>query len=112
MEQESNIEQLMLKVKDYAKTYIELIKLESIAKFSKVVASATWRTFLLIFVLTSLLFLNIGAAFWVGDLLGKMYYGFFVIAGFYLVLALIAFVGRNVFIKKPLTDLIIKKLIN
>jgi hypothetical protein len=112
MEQETNIEQLFTKAVDYAETRINLIKLHSIDKSSQVVSSIAWRVFLVLFVLTSLLFVNIGAAFWIGELLGHVYYGFFIIAAFYLFIGLIIYLMKNSIVKNPVRDLIIRKFLN
>ncbi len=52
---------------------------------------------------------NIGVAIWLGDLLGKLYYGFFIVAGFYLFVSFIMYVEHKVLIKNPIKNLAIKK---
>jgi hypothetical protein len=44
------------------------------------------------------LFLNIGLSIWLGEILGKTYYGFFVLAGFYAFAAFLikAILYRNI----------------
>jgi len=68
----------------YTKTTIELVKLKSMEQTANLVAP--WISRLVVFILLlafSILF-NIGIALWLGDMLGKLYYGFFIVAGFYL----------------------------
>jgi hypothetical protein len=55
------------------------------------------------------LVLNIGIALLLGELLGKSYYGFFIVAGFYLVAGIILHFFLHKWIKKPISDLIIKQ---
>jgi uncharacterized membrane protein len=54
--------------------------------------------------------LNIGLAIWLGELLGKMYYGFFIIAGFYFLVSVIVFLYKILWIEEPVRDTIIDKL--
>jgi hypothetical protein len=64
-----------------------------------------------IFAVLFFLILNIGVALWLGDLLGKSYYGFFAVSGFYAVLALFFFIFRDQMIKKPLNNSIINQVL-
>ena len=56
--------------------------------------------------------LNFGIALWLGDLIGKIHYGFFVVAGFYALIGLILYIFRNKWIKKPLNDSMINEMLN
>jgi ABC-type transport system involved in cytochrome bd biosynthesis fused ATPase/permease subunit len=53
------------------------------------------------------LVLNIGIALWLGELLGKNYYGFFIVAVFYLLSAIVLHFFLHNWIKKPVSNLII-----
>jgi len=55
------------------------------------------------------LLINIGLALWIGEALGKSYYGFFVIALFYLFVAMLFYVFRKQWIKKPVSNFIIDR---
>jgi len=96
---------------DYIETRIDLLKLKAIDKSSDVASSVVTGLTTLLFGCFALLILNIGLALWIGDLLGKDYLGFFVIAGFYILLALLLHIFRNTWIKGPVTTIIIKKLL-
>ena len=52
---------------------------------------------------------NIGIALLIGELMGKIYYGFFIVAAFYLLAGLVLHLFLYKWIKKPLGDLIIKQ---
>jgi len=52
---------------------------------------------------------NIGIALWLGELLGKSYYGFFIVAAFYLIAAIVLHFFLLRWIKKPMSDLIISQ---
>lgn len=64
----------------------------------------------LIIILFSLL-LNVGFSLWIGKQLGETYYGFFICAGLYLLMALVFYIFRYPWIKRPISNFIISKLI-
>jgi hypothetical protein len=113
MEKEPNIlGSLFEKATDYIETNAELLKLKAVDKTADVVASIVSALVMLVFSLIVIVLLNIGVALWIGDLLGKAYYGFFIVAGFYIIVGLIFHFSRRKLLKEPLTDLIIKKFLN
>lgn len=92
------------KAENYVKISIELFKLKAIEKTADIFGSMASRiTVILIFVLCVLI-LNIGLALWLGDLLGRSYYGFFVLAAFYLLLGILVKAFRHQWIKKPVLN--------
>ena len=105
------IEMLFEKVENYGKTTIELAKLNVIDKSAEVVSSLVTQLALAIVVVMFVLTLNIGTALWVGELLGKSYYGFFVVAGFHSFIAILLYVFRDQWIKEPISDTIISKML-
>ena len=109
MENPSNIETLFSKAGDYLETRVELFRLKTIDKTAEVVSTVVTQAVLLMISTFFLLLLSVGAAFWVGDLLGKTYYGFFAVAGFYLITGLIIYAARHKWLKQPVSNLIIRK---
>jgi hypothetical protein len=57
------------------------------------------------------LVLNIGVALWLGELLGKNYYGFFIVAAFYLFTGMVLHFFLHNWIKKPVSNLIITQVL-
>ncbi len=104
------VEVLFEKVSDYGKTTIELLKLKAIDKSANVVSSLVAKAILMLVVAMFILTATIGLALWLGELLGKSYYGFLAIAGFYVVIAILLYAFRNQWIKKPVSDLVIKQM--
>jgi hypothetical protein len=82
-------EALYEKVIDYAKTTFELNKLKAIEKTTYVVSSFIPHTIVFVLISFFVLSLNLGFAFWIGDALGKIAYGFFIVAGFYCITGVI-----------------------
>jgi hypothetical protein len=105
------VELLFEKAENYGKTTIELAKLNVIDTLAEVVSSLATQLALSIVVAMFLLTVNIGIALWVGELLGKTYYGFFVVAGAYTFLAILLYTFRNQWIKLPISNTIISKML-
>ena len=110
-EQSGLIESLIEKGEQYGKTTLELLKLKTLDKSSDVVSNLVSWLIVLIFAVLFFLILNIGAALWLGELLGKSYYGFFVVAGFYALLALIFGIFRKQLVKNPVNNSIIEQVL-
>jgi len=102
---------LFEKAGEYAETHIALLKLKAIDKGAEVIASLVTRLVVLFFLITFIVILNIGLALWIGALLGEAFYGFFAIAGFYGVIALLVYSFRNKWLKTPVNDLIVRKIL-
>lgn len=112
MEQNSQVELLLEKVKDYVETRIELLKLKAIDKSSGILSSIISGVVLAVFSLFFMILFNIGLALWIGDMLGKSYYGFFIVAALYIIIGLVIFLGRNKWVKPPVETLMIKSLLD
>ena len=97
---------------DYLETRLDLLKLQAINKSSDVVSSVVSRVTILVLVAFAFFILNIGLALWVGEMVGRMHLGFFIVAGFYLLIALIIHLFKNTWIKEPVTTMLIKKMLN
>jgi len=110
-EQSGLIESLIEKGEQYGKTTIELLKLKTLDKSSDVASNLVSWLIVLIFAVLFFLILNIGVALWLGELMGKSYYGFFAISGFYGFLALIFGIFRKQLIKEPLNNSIIEQVL-
>ena len=110
-EQSGLIESLIAKGEQYGKTTLELLKLKTLDKSADVVSNLVSWLIVVIFAVLFFLILNIGVALWIGELLGKSFYGFFVVSGFYALLALIFAVFRKQLIKNPVNESIINQVL-
>lgn len=108
----TQIEMLFDKVEDYGKTAIELLKLQAVRKSADVISSMVSKVVVTISVALSILILTIGIALWLGKITGESYYGFFIIAALYLLLALLVYIFRKNWIKIPLKNNLIFKMTN
>jgi hypothetical protein len=105
----SLIEALFERVEAYGKTTFQLAKLRSLETATIVVTSLVARLSVVIMGALFILVLTIGIALWLGELLGKVYYGFFIVAAFYLVAAIVLHFFLQKWIKKPISALIISQ---
>jgi hypothetical protein len=109
MEENSNlIESLLQSASEYGKTSFELVKLKTLDKTSDIISSAVPNSLVIILISTFLLFLNLGIALWLGELLGKMFFGFFIVAAFYILIGLIVHFFMHNKIKKLVGNYFIK----
>ncbi len=112
MEENKNIiESLLERAADYGNTSYELIKLHVVDKTSNGISSFMPQTVVVATIVTVILFLNLGGALWLGELLGKLYYGFFIVAGFYGILAIIIHFFLHKWLKRMFYDYIIRQML-
>jgi len=105
------IENLFEKAETYAKTNIDLFKLKAIDKSADSASSIVAKLAVIIVVLLVIILSSIGLSIWIGELIGKIYYGFFIVAGFFVLVALILHFKPGI-IKSPVNDSIILQLLN
>jgi len=105
------IEPLFERVEAYGKTSFDLAKLKAVDKGADIASTFISRGVMVPVFLIVTIFINIGVALWLGDLLGKVYYGFFCVAGFYFIVGSILYFLRNR-IKRQVSDLLILQILN
>ena len=113
MEENINlIESLLERISEYGKTSYELVKLNVVDKTSNGLSALLAHATVKVIVACFVLFINLGIAFWVGDLLGKTYYGFFAVAAFYALVAFMLHFFMRRWIKRVFYDYLIKQMLN
>lgn len=108
----TSVEELFYKLKDYGDTRLDLFKLKSINKISGFLTSLIVSVILVVLLFLVIICLTIGAALLIGTLLGKAYYGFFIIGAIYIITGLVLYSGRNKFLKTPVSNKLIKELLD
>lgn len=106
------IEPLLEKVEEYGKTSFDLIKLKALDKTADCVSTVASRSFALLSIFMFILIANIGLALWIGDLLGKSWYGFFCVSGFYGILGFVLFFITHNWVKRSVGNSIVSHLLN
>ena len=104
-------ESLLFKAGEYAETKASLLKLKVADKTSDTISDAAASMVVLSFAALFMLILSIGLALVIGEWLGKAYYGFFIIAGFYGIAGIVFHINRERFIKAPVSNFIIGKFL-
>jgi len=104
------VEMLIDKIEQYAKTSLELYKLKAIDKGTDVFSSLISRFVIIAIIALFFLLATIGLCFYLGDVLGKVYYGFFAVAGIYAVVVIILIVFRQKWLDNPLNDYIVRQI--
>ena len=113
MEDHNNsLKTLFEKTGDYLETRIELLKLQAVNRTSDVTSSIASRFTIAIIAILFVFTLNTAIAMWIGELLGKMYYGFFLVSGFYMLAAVLLYIFRDKWLKKPIHDKLVNKMLN
>jgi len=109
---QNQIEILFETAVDYGKTSYELAKLKTLDKTSDVVSSLIPHLIVYSLLAFFLFFCSMGVALWLGEILEKTYYGFFVVGAFYFVAAFVILFVIYKRLKKHFYDSIIKKVLN
>lgn len=102
---------LFEKATEFGNTSIELAKLKTIDKTSDVISSLIPHSFVFVIIASFLVFFNLGIAFWLGEILGETYFGFFVVAAFYGIMGLVFYFFFRKWIKSLIYNSIIKKIL-
>lgn len=106
-----NIESLFEKAGDYLETRVDLYKLKAVDTSSDMISSLASKIIVFFVFSLFIVIVNIGIALLLGELMGKSYYGFFAVAGFYLLTGLIFYSMRKKWFKEPIADKLIEKFL-
>ncbi len=108
----STVESLLDSVRDYIETRINLLKLKAIDKSSGILSSLASTVCVVLIAFIFIVLLNIGIALLLGDLLGKAYYGFFIVAAIYAIIGVIFYSSRQKWVKTPIINGLVKSLLD
>ena len=107
-----SIETLLESATDYGKTSYDLVKLKTINRTSDVVSSLIPHAIVFLILMSFLLFLNLGVAYYLGGIFGNIFYGFLVVAAFYGIIGLAVHLFMHDCMKRRISDYVIKKALN
>ena len=105
---EKIFEPIFDKAQAYTKTSCDLIKLQMLDKSASVGANIFSRLLLLSLTLLFIFSLSIAISLLIGEALGKTYYGFFIVTGFYFVASLVVYLIHPA-LKSCVNNFIIKQ---
>lgn len=106
------IESLVARLEQYAQSAAELYKYKALDIFADAASSIVAYIIIVLFAVSGFMILNIGIAFWLGELLGRMYLGFFAVSGFYVLAGCLLFIVRFRLIVKPLRNIIVSQALD
>lgn len=110
MEEESKIENLVKNIKSYAETRFDIGVLTLQDKTATLLSSIAVVLVVGILCVFVILFASIGSAWCIGKYLNNPYSGYFIISGFYLLVAVIVFINRDKWITLPIINSLLKKI--
>jgi ABC-type multidrug transport system permease subunit len=105
------LESLLERATEYGKTSFELVKLKALDKTSCVISSFASSSVIFILIASFLLFFSLGLSFWLGEILGEVCFGFFVVAVFYIIIGIVLNFFMHKWLKRIFTNYIIKQLL-
>jgi hypothetical protein len=105
------LESLLERASEYGKTSYELVKLKALEKTTDAVSSLIPHSVVIILIVSFMLFLNLGLALWLGEVLGKTFYGFFVVAAFYILAGIVIHFFMHKWLKRIIGNYFIKRVL-
>lgn len=106
---DTTFESIWEKVEQLSETTLELSKLKALETVTNVISAMTVKISVIMALIFFVFIVNMGVALQIGTYLGEMSYGFYVVAAFYLLAALVLHFYLHRWIKNSITELIIEK---
>ena len=107
----NSIETLIKQSGEYLDTKIELTKLKAINTSSDVLSNMVYLIVKIGIIFLFIGFVSVALAILIGETLGEYYYGFLIAGGFYLLVLLIIYIQRKNWIKRPIANSLINKML-
>lgn len=107
-----SIEALIGSATEYSKTSIELMKLKLLDTAAGTISATLAQIFVGVLLGLFFIFFNLGLALWLGQLLGQVYYGFFAVAGLYIVLGAVSYYFLLPWYRRMVCNFIIRQVLN
>jgi hypothetical protein len=111
MNSQDSIKTLIDKSKDYLETKIELARLKTIDKSADVLSAVVVIVSMIFIGSLFIIMVSIGISLFLGRILGGYHYGFFIMGGFYAIVLLMIYIQREKWIKTPISNELINKML-
>ena len=105
------VESLLEKGADYGTITFELLKLKTLDKASDAISSILPHSIVLYLIASFLLFFSVGLAFWLSELLGNTFVGFFIVGAFYALIGIVVHFFFHKKLKNRIGDYLIKQVL-
>jgi len=109
-ETKNDLELLLSDAGDFLETKASLWKLKTVDTLVESVSTLASGVGIICMTGVFILIMSIGLALFIGDWLGKSYYGFFIIGGCYGIVCLLFYLFRDRWMKEPLSNILIRKI--
>lgn len=107
-----NVEEVVEDLKSYANTRFKLLRLEATQRGAEFLSGLISIFLIFILLLLVILFFSLAAASYLSVLLENKYAGFLIIAGFYLITAIILWLGRKKLLEHAVREKLIRLIFN
>jgi hypothetical protein len=104
------IDGLVQRITEFSQANIELIKLRTIDKIISIISTIFPDLIVCSLLVIFLFFLNLGLALWLGNILGKIYFGFLALSMVYLLFGFATHFFMRRWLKKVAAHYFIKQL--
>jgi len=105
-------EPLVERAQVYGKTSLELFKLKAVDKTAGITSTFVSRAVAFSVLFIFVVFVSIGASLWLGELFGKLYYGFLCVAAFYALVGCVLYFFMHNWMKKRAGDAFVSQILN
>lgn len=105
------VETVFSRIENLTTTQTELIKLKLYNKTADLATFLAMKAIIMSVLGLFFLFLNIGLSLWLGEILGKTYYGFLVIAAFYALVAVFIRTSVYKYLQRQINFLLLSKIL-
>jgi hypothetical protein len=106
-----SIKTLIDKSKDYLETKIELTRLKTIDKSADILSTMIVMVSMIFIASLVIVFISIALALLLSKWVGSLYSGFFIVGGFYALVLLLIYIRRDKWIKTPIANGLINKML-
>lgn len=107
---EKGLDEFIEKIKDYLNAKMKLSKLTIIEKGVLLFANVITNGFVIVFLILAFLFGSLGLSFYISNLMGDTFSGFFIVAFAYFLIALVAYLLKDKYIENKIINALIKKI--
>lgn len=108
-ERKELLEELFERIEAYVQLNVQLYKLRTIEFVAESTSTVVSKILIGLVAIMFFMFLNIGIAIWLGNLLGSPSHGYFLLSGFYLLVLVMLFIFRKNMFKKSISEGIMQK---
>lgn len=109
MEEEFDHQKLIDKITEYVNVRKDLVLLKSVDKGSQIFANLIGGVLIFLFAALAFVFGSFALSFYLSEILGNSYIGFLIVAGFYLLIAIILYSIKDNYLEKKFMNVIIAK---